>query len=59
MVYLKELQLFESLYEFEGRHLGRTIVSLRQATKRGGEPFSALRSWLELRKAAVAPAADL
>jgi predicted aminopeptidase len=59
MVYLKELQLFESLYEFEGRHLGRTIVSLRQATKRGGEPFSALRSWLELRKAAAAPAADL
>ena len=45
VVYLKDLQLFESLYEYEGRNLVRTIAVLRQATKHGGEPFDALRAW--------------
>ncbi|MEX0806238.1 MAG: aminopeptidase [Candidatus Binatia bacterium] len=45
VVYLKDLQLFESLYEYEGGNLVRTIASLRQATKHGGKPFDALRAW--------------
>ena len=45
-VYLNNLQLFESLYELEGRNLVRTIAALEQATQNGGEPFAALRSWL-------------
>lgn len=49
-VYLNNLQLFESLYELEGRNLGRTIAALEQSTKHGGEPFRALRSWLNRHK---------
>ena len=45
-VYLKNLQLFESLYELEGRNLVRTIDALEQSTQHGGEPFGALRSWI-------------
>ena len=45
-VYLKNLQLFESLYELEGRNLVRTIDALEQSTQNGGEPFGALRSWM-------------
>jgi predicted aminopeptidase len=49
-VYLRNLQLFESLYELEGRNLVRTIDALEQATQSGGEPFRALRSWLTKHK---------
>src|SRR5687768_9190010 len=49
-VYLNNLQLFESLYELEGRDLVRTIAALEQATQNGGEPFAALRSWLTKRR---------
>jgi predicted aminopeptidase len=49
-VYLNNLQLFESLYELEGRNLGRTIAALEQSTKHGDEPFRALRSWLNRHK---------
>jgi predicted aminopeptidase len=49
-VYLNNLQLFESLYELEGRNLVRTIAALEQSTKHGGEPFRALRSWLNRHK---------
>lgn len=50
VVYLKDLQLFESLFEFEGRDLVRTIDAMRQATANGGEPFDAVRQWIERRK---------
>ena len=46
IVYLQNLDLFESLYEIEGRNLSRTIGSLRNATARGGAPFAALRAWV-------------
>jgi predicted aminopeptidase len=49
-VYLNNLQLFESLYELEGRNLGQTIAALEQSTKHGDEPFRALRSWLNRHK---------
>jgi predicted aminopeptidase len=49
-VYLNNLQLFESLYEIEGRNLARTIAALKQSTQDGGEPFRALRLWLDRQK---------
>jgi predicted aminopeptidase len=49
-VYLNNLQLFESLYELEGCNLVRTIAALQQSTQNGGEPFAALRSWLDRHK---------
>ena len=49
-VYLKNLQLFESLYELEGGNLVRTIDALEQSTQNGGEPFGALRSWMNKHK---------
>ena len=47
VVYLKNLGLFEALYESQGHDLVRTIEALRQATEKGGEPFEAARLWLE------------
>lgn len=45
-VYLKDLDLFESLYESCSRNLVQTIDALRAAVKKGGEPFEAMRAWL-------------
>ena len=47
VVYLKDLDMFESLYEACGRDLRRTIGVLRDAVKRKGEPFEAVRAWLD------------
>ena len=49
-VYLKNLQLFESLYELEGGNLVRTIDALEQSMQNGGEPFGAVRSWMNKHK---------
>jgi predicted aminopeptidase len=46
VVYLKDLDLFEALYDSCGRDLVRTIETLRRAVADGGEPFAALRAWL-------------
>jgi len=46
MVYLKDLDLFESLYEASGRNLVRTIEMLKRAVETGGEPFDAARKLL-------------
>lgn len=46
MVYLKDLYLFESLYDGSGRNLKKTIESLKQAVDGGGEPFDAVRGFL-------------
>jgi predicted aminopeptidase len=47
VVYLKDLDVFESLYEVCGRNLRRTIGVMRQAVKNKREPFEALRAWLD------------
>jgi predicted aminopeptidase len=47
VVYLKDLDVFESLYEVCGRNLRRTIGVLREAVEKKGEPFEALRAWLD------------
>lgn len=46
LVYLKELDLFESLYDACGQDLGRTIETLRKTVEKRGEPFEAVRQWL-------------
>ncbi len=43
LVYLKDLDLFESVYEQSGRSLVKTIETLKQAVASGGEPFEAVR----------------
>jgi predicted aminopeptidase len=47
IVYLKDLDMFESLYEACGRDLRRTISVLRDAVGKKGEPFEAVRAWLD------------
>jgi predicted aminopeptidase len=47
VVYLKNFDLFESLYESAGKHLPKTIELLKQATAKGGEPFEAVRQLLK------------
>ena len=47
LLYLKNLRLFESLYQLEGKNLVRTIESIRQAVDYGGEPFDRVRALLE------------
>jgi hypothetical protein len=47
LVYLKDLDLFESLYEQSGRSLVKTIEMLKQAVDNGGEPFEAVSRMLK------------
>jgi predicted aminopeptidase len=47
IVYLKDLALFEALYEKCDRDLRRTIGVMREAVKKEREPFEALRAWLD------------
>jgi predicted aminopeptidase len=46
VLYLKDFDLFESLYEACGRNLVRTVETLRNAVSKNGEPFEAVRAWL-------------
>ena len=45
LVYLKDLDLFESIYEVRGRNLVKTIDTLRAIVAKGDEPFEAMRTW--------------
>lgn len=47
IVYLQDLNLFESLYDASGKNLRRTLESLESATATGDEPFAAVRAWLD------------
>src|SRR6266513_5907508 len=42
-LYLKNLKLFEALYDAEGKSLTRLIDSIREAVSKGGEPFEQLQ----------------
>ena len=55
IVYMKDLDLFESVYELCGRNLVRTIATIRKVARAGGEPFEALRSWLLKSQAVHSP----
>ena len=43
VIYLKDFDLFESLYELSGKELPKTIELLQQAAAKGGDPFEAVR----------------
>ncbi|MDP9129592.1 MAG: aminopeptidase [Candidatus Binatota bacterium] len=43
VVYLKDFDLFESLYESAGKDLPKTIKMLQRAAAKGGDPFEAVR----------------
>lgn len=47
VVYLKDFELFEAVYDASGHNLARTIESLRKAVDRGDEPFESVRRWLK------------
>ena len=51
LVYLKDLDLFESLYDLFGRSLVKTIEMVKQAVDGGGEPFDAVRRLLAAKNA--------
>ena len=47
VVYLTDLDLFESVYESCGRDLVLTVDALRHAVANGSEPFEAVRAWVD------------
>jgi predicted aminopeptidase len=49
IVYLKDFELFEKIYQACERNLARTVQTLRNAVQTNGEPFQALRAWLDQR----------
>src|SRR5215467_7968844 len=57
MLYLKNLKLFEALYDAEGKSLMRTIASIREAVAKDGEPFKAVQNLLDKRNQAVVKSA--
>lgn len=50
IVYMKDFELFEALYEECARNLRRTVDALREAVAKRGEPFEAVQSWLDQRR---------
>ena len=45
-LYLKNLKLFEALYQAEGKDLARTIGAIKEAVANGGEPFASVQNLL-------------
>ena len=52
MLYLKNLHVFETVYQTEGQNLVGTIEAIRDAVQRGGDPFERVQALTERRKAA-------
>jgi predicted aminopeptidase len=50
LLYLKNLDVFESVYQTEGQNLVGTIEVIRDAVKRGGDPFDRVQALRERRK---------
>jgi len=42
-LYLKELELFESVYQADGKDLARSVELIKEAVRGGEEPFAAVR----------------
>jgi predicted aminopeptidase len=51
MLYMKELRLFEEIYEAQGKDLARAIGVIREAVAGAKEPFEAVRSLAQQEKA--------
>jgi Putative aminopeptidase len=45
-LYLKNLHLFETLYQAKGKNLLAVVDAIRKAVAKGGEPFAAVQSLL-------------
>ena len=43
LLYFKDLQLFESLYQAQGKDLARVVESIVQSIPDGGDPFDTVR----------------
>ena len=56
LLYLKNLKLFEAVYEAKEKNLIKVIDAIREAVTEGGEPFERVRSLLDTRPSANAPA---
>ncbi len=54
IIYLKNLKLFEALYEAEGGNLARFIATIREPVKRGDEPFAVVQSLLDDKRTSAA-----
>lgn len=54
VIYLKNLPLFEGLYDAEGRNLARFIATIREPVKRGDEPFAVVQSLLDDKRRSAA-----
>lgn len=53
-LYLRDLALFEKLYEAEGKDLARTIRAVGAAVSGRAEPFEAVKALLERKRSAAA-----
>lgn len=51
MVYLTDLDLFESVYEQSGRNLAKTVQAIKRAVENDGEPFAAVQRLLAAKRA--------
>ena len=51
LLYLRNLEIFESIYQAEGQNLVRTIAVIRDAVEKGGEPFEQVRGLIDKHKA--------
>ena len=54
IIYLKNLQLFEALYDAEGSNLARFIATIREPVQKGGEPFAVVQSLLNDKRRSAA-----
>lgn len=54
IIYLKNLKLFEALYDAEGRNLARFIATIREPVKRGDEPFAVVQLLLDDKRRSAA-----
>lgn len=54
IIYLKNLDLFEALYDAEGSNLARFIAAIREPLQKGGEPFAVVQSLLNDKRRNVA-----
>lgn len=52
LLYLRDLDLFESLYEAQGKDLARTVALIRENVRDSRDPFAAVRELLKDEKAA-------
>jgi hypothetical protein len=39
MLYFKDLDLFETVYQLNGKNLARSIASIKDSVKTGGDPY--------------------